>query len=118
MLEIGSRARSQPPPPHVVYEALVQPNRDPARGWLVVLDDERLPTIGKTEQFTLVTWSSLWVKRPDAVIRFDLSGDSSGTKLRWTLFVDGQPPDEALTGHMRKRMNVLINAGLRYSFGH
>ena len=117
MIEIGSRARSRPPPPHVVFEALVSPNRDPARPWLTVLDDEQFPTIGETEGFTLVTWSSLWVKRPDAVIRFELNGDSSGTSLRWTLLVDDPPPGEALVGHMRKRMNRLINANLRYTFG-
>jgi hypothetical protein len=100
-----------------VYEALVQPNRDPSRPWLTVLDDEQLPEIGKTEEFTLVTWSSLWLKRPDAVVRFDLDGDSSGTNLRWTVLVVEPPPDDALLGHIRKRMNQLINASLRYSFG-
>jgi hypothetical protein len=100
-----------------MFEALTQPNRDPARSLLAVLDDEQFPTIGKTEEFTFVTWSSLWVKRPDAVIRFDLGGWSSGTELRRTLYVDDPPPDDSLIGHMRKRMNQLINANLRYTFG-
>ncbi len=100
-----------------MFEALVLPNRDPARPWLAVLDNEQFPTIGETEEFTLVTWSSLWVKRSDVVIRFDLTGDSGGTSLRWTLLVDEPPPDDAFVGHMRKRMNQLINANLRYTFG-
>lgn len=58
------------------------------------------------------------MRRPDAVIRFDLSNDGfSGTSLRWTVFVDEPAPDSALVGHMRKRMNELINANLRYTYG-
>ena len=66
-----------------------------------------------------VLWSSLWKKRPDAVIRFDLALDNGGygTDLRWRLEVDEPVPDDALVGHMRKRLNELINANLRYSFG-
>jgi hypothetical protein len=117
MIEIGNRARSQPPPPRVVFEALVQPNRDPARPWLTLLDDEKPPVIEATQEFALVTWSSLWVKRPDTLIRFDLTEATSGTDLRWTLYVDDPAPDDPLIGHMRKRMNQLINANLRYTFG-
>ncbi len=40
-----------------------------------------------------------------------------GTDLRWTLYVDEPVPDQSLTGHMRKRLNELINANLRYSYG-
>ena len=58
-------------------------------------------------------WSSVWKKRLDAVIRFDLPPDDGGTDLRWTL----QVPDDALLGHMRKRLNELINANLRHTFG-
>ena len=65
-----------------------------------------------------VVWSSIWTKRPDAVIEFALPSDGgAGTDLCWTLFVDDPAPDDALVGHMRKRMNVLINADLRYSVG-
>lgn len=82
-----------------------------------MLDDEKLPAIEETEEFTVVTWSSLWLKRPDAMVRFDLGEDRGGTQLRWTLYVEYPPPDEPLIGHMRKRMNQLINANLRYTFG-
>ncbi|HYZ55417.1 MAG TPA: hypothetical protein VE733_18205 [Streptosporangiaceae bacterium] len=51
-------------------------------------------------------------------MRFDLPADGGqGTDLRWTLLVDEPMPDAALVGHMRKRLNQLINANLRYTFG-
>ena len=62
-------------------------------------------------------WSSLWVKRPDARVQFDLEDSDGGTELRWTLYVDEPVPDQSLTGHLRKRMNELINANLRYTYG-
>jgi hypothetical protein len=119
VLEVGSRKRNQPAPPHVVLEALTQPDRDPARPWLELLDDEQPPRLLETDKLGLVVWSSLWTKRPDAIVRFDLPADSSGygTDLRWTLLVDEPMPDAALVGHMRKRLNQLINANLRYTFG-
>jgi hypothetical protein len=53
----------------------------------------------------------------DAIIRFDLVPAAGGTDLRWTLLVDEPVPDDALTGHMRKRINQLINAHYRYTLG-
>jgi hypothetical protein len=119
MLEAGSRKRNQPAPPRVLFEALTQPDRDPARPWLVLLDDEQRPRLVETDEPSLVVWSSLWIKRPDAVVRFDLPLDFSGygTDLRWTLLVDEPMPDPALVGHLRKRLNQLINANLRFTFG-
>ncbi|SBT37387.1 SRPBCC family protein [Micromonospora auratinigra] len=117
MIEAGSRARSQPPPPAVVFEALTEPDRDPMRPWLRLLDDEQRPRILRAEHPHLVVWSSLWPKRPDAEIRFELSPDGAGTRLRWTLLVDEPPPDPSLLGHLRKRLNQLVNADLRYTFG-
>ena len=119
MIEIGSRLRDQAPPPQIVFEALTQPARDPVRRWLDLLDDEVTPLIVRAEPPSLVIWSSLWRKRPDALIRFDLEaqGSRAGTGLRWTVLVDEPAPDDALVGHFRKRMNQLINRDLRYSFG-
>jgi len=58
-------------------------------------------------------WSSLWVERPDARVRFDLSpeGGGSGTQLRWTLLFDQPLPGQTLLSHLRKRLNVLIFRG-------
>jgi hypothetical protein len=119
VIEIGSRKRNQPAPPHVIFEALTQPDRDQARPWLKLLDDELHPQIVEADAPSFVLWSSLWAKRPDATIRFDLpaDGQGQGTDLRWTLSVNEPVPDDALTGHMRTRVNRLINANLRYTFG-
>ena len=66
-----------------------------------------------------MVWSSLWDRRPEARIRFELPGDRSGygTDLRWVLLVDEPPADASLLGHLRRRINELINATLRYTFG-
>lgn len=109
MIEIGRRARNQPPPPRVVFEALINPDRDPDRRWLDLLDDEARPEILESQDPSMVVWSSIWLKRPDAKIRFDLPPGGAGTELCWSLFVDKPPPDEALIGHMCKRVNQLIN---------
>ncbi|MBP2526883.1 hypothetical protein J3A74_005991 [Rhodococcus sp. PvP104] len=37
--------------------------------------------------------------------------------LRWTLFLDDPIPPEAEVVSMRKRLNTLINANLRFNFG-
>ncbi|PYE11102.1 hypothetical protein DFR67_1472 [Williamsia limnetica] len=64
-----------------------------------------------------VVWSSLWARRPDALVQFDLLTGRGGTDLRWTLLVEEPLPDESLTGHIRKRIGTLINANLRYTYG-
>lgn len=117
MIEIGARTRNQPAPPLAVFEALTQPNRYGGRPWLHLLDDEVTPRILDTIQPGSVVWSSIWLKRPDAVVQFDLPFSGGGTDLRWTLFVEEPARDQAQVGHFRKRLNQLINADLRYSFG-
>ncbi|PPK66879.1 hypothetical protein V5P93_004918 [Actinokineospora auranticolor] len=112
-MEIGNRRRDQPPPPWVVFEALVE--RSPR--WLRLLADERVPDVVEAVSPSLVVWSSLWVRRADAVVRFELAPRGMGTALRWILTVDEPAPDASLVGHLRRRVNELINADLRYSFG-
>jgi len=101
-----------------MVEALTQPDRDTTRQWMLLLEDETPPRVLECRPDTVV-WTSLWAKRPDAVIRFDLPRDKGGygTDLRWTLEVEDPVPDAAMIGHMRKRLNELINANLRYSLG-
>lgn len=65
----------------------------------------------------LVVWSSLWPGRPDETIRFDLRPAGTGSLLRWTLLTPADRPDESKVGHMRFRLNVLINQRLRESYG-
>ncbi|WP_243706366.1 hypothetical protein [Micromonospora sp. KC721] len=51
-------------------------------------------------------------------MRFELSsGGGAGTLLHWKLLVAEPLPDSSLLGHLRKRLNQLINADLPYSFG-
>jgi hypothetical protein len=102
-----------------LFEALTQPDRDPDRSWLHLLEDEQRPTIVGEEAPSLVIWSSIWIGRPDATIRFDLPAgvSSGGTDLRWTLLVDEPAPEDSLVGYMRERLNQLINANLRFTFG-
>lgn len=118
-MEAGRRVRSQPAPPHAIFEALTEPDRDPARPWLDLRDDEQPPQLVEVDQPRLVIWSSLWASRPDARVRFDMAAErgGEGTDLCWTLLVHAPPPDAALLEHMRKRLNQLINANLRYTFG-
>jgi hypothetical protein len=118
VIEIGSRRRNQPAPPHVMFEALTDPDRDPHRPWLDLLDDEQRPRVLHSDAPSTLVWSSLWIKRPDATVTFDLPpGFGGGTDLRWTLHVEEPVPEQALIGHMRKRLNELINANLRFTFG-
>jgi hypothetical protein len=101
-----------------VCEALTEPDRDPYRPWLKLLDDEQRPTVISSEAPTTVVWSSLWIKRPDAVVAFELApSPDGGTALRWTLSVDEPIPPDPFVRHLRQRMNQLINADLRFSFG-
>jgi hypothetical protein len=97
---------------------VLDPDREPGRPWLLLLDDEQSPQLIDAEKPNFIVWSSLWEKRPDARVRFDLASDgAAGTRLRWTLHLAEPLPDPALLGHMRKRLNELINANLRYTFG-
>jgi hypothetical protein len=115
--EAGSRRRSQPAPPHVVLEALTEPDRDRARPWLLLLDDERLPGIIEAREPDPVVRSSLRDHRLEARIRFQLPQDGYGTNLRRVLLVAETGARCLAPGHVRRRINELINANLRYTFG-
>ena len=77
------------------------------------------PLVVERREPGLVVWSRLWPNRPDAVIRFELPADDAGhgTDLTWSLLLGEPEPDASLLGHIRKRINVLINGDLRFSFG-
>jgi hypothetical protein len=116
--ELGSRERSQPPPPHVLWESLVAPAQAGSRVWLKIRSGERRPRVVESREHDLVVWSSIWVSRPRDRIRFDIAPDGgSGSLLRWTWLTRDAEPDEEELSRLRHRMNELINAELRYSFG-
>ena len=103
MHQIGSRKRNQPAPPHIVFESLTQPARPTVRPWLMLLNDEQLPTVGDVHAPHLVHWTSLWPTRPDVLICFDLPSDGGyGTDLRWTLFAADPLPDSSTIRHFRR----------------
>ncbi|MFB7716778.1 hypothetical protein [Nocardia sp. NPDC056100] len=118
MIEFGSRARKLPASPTAVWESLTQPRRAGARPWLNLLGDEVEPRILRAEEPRTVVWSSLWPSRPDDEIRFELSATPSReTLVRFTLLTPGAAPDASKAGHLRRRLNVLLFADLRYSYG-
>lgn len=118
VIEIGSRARKLPPPPFVVWESLTEPHRPGARPWLTLLPDEVEPTVLEAEKPNRVVWSSLWPSRPDDRVHLELAAVEGGeTSLRFTLLTPDEPPDQSRTGHLRRRLNQLLFADLRFSYG-
>ncbi|MFI6166814.1 hypothetical protein ACIBCN_08500 [Nocardia sp. NPDC051052] len=118
MIEIGSRARRLPAPPSVVWESLTEPRRAQARAWLVLLADEVEPRVLAADKPDRVVWSSLWPSRPDDQVHFQLTAVAGGdTLLRFTLLTPDEPPDPSKTGHLRRRLNHLLFADLRFSYG-
>lgn len=117
MNELGSRERTQPAPPLIVWRSLIQPHEPAARPWLDLLDDEVEPTVVKSVEPELVVWTSLWPQNPDDTIRFDLRSAGAGTALRWTLTTPGDAPAQDRVNFLRHRLNVLVNERLRLSYG-
>lgn len=117
MFVIGTRERRLPPPPSVVWRSLFHPYEPASRPWLELLDDEQPPTILHADEPTQIVWSSLWSSRPHDLVRFELRSVGVQTALRWTLESPDAPPDASKTGHLRHRMNYLINERLRRSYG-
>lgn len=64
-----------------------------------------------------VTWSTLWPSRPNDEVHFEVTASGSQTLLRFTLLTPGAPPDESKAGHLRRRLNELLFADLRFSYG-
>ncbi|MEU5692429.1 hypothetical protein [Actinosynnema sp. NPDC020468] len=117
MIDIGSRARGLPAPPHVVWRSLVEPRRPGTRPWLTLLPDEVDPAVVAAEEHHHVVWSSLWPNRPDVRVHFALTAtEDGGTSLRFTLLSPVEP-DASATGHLRRRLNRLLFADLRFSYG-
>ncbi|MEU1877583.1 hypothetical protein ABZ470_09725 [Streptosporangium sp. NPDC020072] len=117
MIELSSRERKQPPPPRIVWESLTNPRRPGPRQWLELQRDEIEPRVLRSVEPELVVWSSLWPNRPDDEIRFDLRPYGMETSLRWTLLTSAEPPPPEAVSHMRHRLNFLINAQLRFTYG-
>lgn len=117
LVVLGRRARPLPAPPQVVWASLCRP-RDPlARPWLALLPDEVDPTVLESHEPDLVVWSSLWPGRPRDVVRLEVAARGNETLLRFTLLTPDEVPDARKLGHLRRRLNHLLFADLRFSYG-
>ena len=117
MIEFGSRGRTLPAPPRIVWGSLVDPHQPGAREWLRLFPDEVEPKVLEAEKPTRVVWSSLWPTRPNDQVHFELTSVDSETLLKFTLLTPDELPDESKLGHLRHRLNHLLFADLRYSYG-
>ncbi|MFN8076752.1 MAG: hypothetical protein U0Q15_15225 [Kineosporiaceae bacterium] len=117
MIEIGARTLRLPAPPRVVHADLAAPATDGPRAWWRPLDDERLPTVIDAVAPSSLAWTGMWLRRPDAAVRFELAAEDSGTRLAWRLLVEEPEPEAGLVGHLRLRVNRVLNADLRFSYG-
>jgi hypothetical protein len=114
MRALRSRSKTQAPPAWALYEALSDPVADQARReWLRLEDGEVPPRVLVAVAPSLVVWTSLWPDRPGDQVRFDIEDG----RLTWTLMGEAEGQDEPRLDQLRYRLNVLINADLRYSFG-
>ena len=113
----GKRTRRLPAPPHVVFDGLVNPAKTGTRVWLDLMDDEVPPRVVESDGPRRVVWSSLWPSRPCDQVVLELADAGGETALTFTLLADGDMPDESKTGHIRRRINRLLFADLRSSYG-
>jgi len=117
VIEIGSKARKLPAPPTIVWASLTDPHHAGARPWLHLLDDEVEPIVLRCEKPNQVVWSSLWPSRPNDQVHLTLTAVDGETLLQFTLLTPDEVPDASKAGHRRRRINQLLFADLRYSYG-
>lgn len=95
----------------------MNPAKTGSRVWLDLLEDEVPPRVVESDAPHRVVWSSLWPSRPGGHVVLELADAGSETALTFTLLADGDMPDESKTGHIRRRINHLLFADLRFSYG-
>lgn len=117
VIEYGHRVRNLPAPPHVVWGDLIEPRMDGVRPWLRLLADEVPPRVIESASPSRVVWSSLWPTRLNDRIVMELLPVGAGTSLRFRLLGEGDPPDVSKAGHIRRRVNHLLFADLRFTYG-
>ena len=76
-------------------------------------DDELGPRVLEADLPATVVWSSMWNDRPSDVLRFDIRDQH----LTWTLLGDASKEDEPRLTRRCHRINEIVNADLRHSFG-
>lgn len=95
----------------------MMPGEPTARPWLNLLEDEVAPRVVFARKPDEITWSSMWPSRPNDMVHLTLSTVGSETLLRFTLLTPDELPDPSKTGHLRRRLNYLLFADLRFSYG-
>jgi hypothetical protein len=94
VIEAGFGKRNQPAPPHVVFESLTQPGRDPCRPWLLVLDDERAPQLLRVDHPSLVTLIGTLAQEHRVAIRVVVPGHyPHGASVQPAAATDAPEPD-------------------------
>jgi len=78
--------------------------------------DEVEPNVLLARKPDEVIWSPLWPSSPDDTLHLTLSTSGSETLLGFTLLTPDQSPYPSKTGHLRRRLNHLLFADLRYSY--
>jgi hypothetical protein len=84
---------------------------------LNLLSDEVEPRVLEAEKPNRVVWSSLWPSRPNDQVHFELMATDGETSLKFSLLTPDEAPDQSKTGHLRRRLNHLLFADLRFSYG-
>lgn len=81
--------------------------------WLTLEPGERAPAEVDSGP-DWVRWTSPWPDRPHDELLIEVTEDSFGARLRWTLLsAEGDRPDDDLLRERRHRLNSLLNEGLR-----
>ncbi len=93
------------------------PAEPTARPWLNLLDDEVQPRVVFSKKPDEIIWSSLSPSRPNDTVHLTLTTVGSETLLRFALLTPDDLPDSSKTGHLRRRLNYLLFADLRFSYG-
>lgn len=94
------------------------PRSDGVRPWLRLLPDEVAPRVLASFPPRTLTWSSLWTRHPDLVVGLDCAPHQTGTLLHVTIEAPDEPVlSDATIGHVRHRINHLLFADLRATYG-
>ncbi|QQS00370.1 MAG: hypothetical protein IPK37_16115 [Austwickia sp.] len=115
---IADRTRPLPAPPPVVWADLAEPRAEGTRAWLRLLPDEVPPRVLSSYAPRTLVWSSLWIRHPALVVRLDCRPDGPATRLRVCIEApDDLALSDAAVGHVRHRINHLLFADLRATYG-
>ena len=115
-MRAAGRSTRHAPPPHILFEALTDPDQDPNRAWLLLHPDEQRPTTVAAQAPSSLTWSTLWPQLPNALIHFELSPDPTGSRLTWTLLLREPLANAGEVRQLRRRIDQLVNGNLRDRF--